>query len=74
VTSPFYILSEEDWKFFEENSFLGIMCWGGYILRKPGYQSILVDSSSPKIRHIDEREADELVSMLRGGEEEVPVG
>lgn len=69
MSKPFYVLSDEDEKFFEDKGFLGIMCWGGYILRKPGYKSILVDHSSPEIRHIEESECDLLVSMLRGGED-----
>ena len=59
---PFYTLSEEDWKYFtEENGFLAIPVWGGYVLKKPGYKSILVDHSSPKIRTITDSELDGLV-------------
>jgi len=67
MTSPFYDLSEEDWAFFEAHGYLGIMCWGGFMLRKPGYKTILVESNAPEIRFIEETEADTLVSMLRGG-------
>jgi len=66
---PFYTLSDEDWKFFEDEGFLGIPCWGGFILRKPGYKAILVDNSNPEVRHIEEAECDILVSMLHGGDE-----
>lgn len=66
MTSPFYTLSAEDWAFFEEKGFLGVPCWGGYILCKPGHQPILVENTSPEVRHITESEVDLLVSALRG--------
>ena len=65
----FYTLSNEDWAFFEKHGYLGILCWGGFILCKPGYKSILVDNSSPEVRHIEEAEVDMLVSVLRGGDD-----
>ena len=66
---PFYTLSDEDWRFFEDKGYLGVLCWGGFILCKPGYRSLLVDNSSPEVRTITEPEADVLVTMLRGGED-----
>ena len=59
-----YRLSDEDWAFFEENGFLGIPCWGGYVLCKPGYEPIFVDPVNPEIEHISDSELDGLVSLL----------
>ena len=59
-----YVLSEEDWKEFEDDGFLAIPVWGGYVLTKVGYKPILVDPEAPELTNISDAEFDRLVSEL----------
>jgi len=59
-----YVLSEEYWKEFEDDGFLAIPVWGGYVLTRPGYEPILVDPESPELTNITDTEFDGLVSKL----------
>ena len=62
----FYRLSDEDWKYFtEDNGFIAIPVWGGYVLKKPGYNSIILDHSEPKLRLVTDSEIDQRIQAIQ---------
>ncbi|MHA1170092.1 MAG: hypothetical protein ACTSRU_19860 [Candidatus Hodarchaeales archaeon] len=69
---PFYLLGDDNWKWIEENGFLAIPVWGGIVVSKPGYVSLLFDHESPKVRHVSDSEIDDLIHLrdLHGFKEE----
>lgn len=54
-----------DWDWFESemepDGWMAFNVYGGIILRKPGYKSIICDHSEPQLRIITETEAEGLV-------------
>ena len=54
---------------FEDNGFIGIPCWGGVVMRKPGYKNVLFDYETPEAVQISDAEMYRLVAMLRGAAE-----
>lgn len=61
---PYYQLCDEDWDHFEKDGWIGIIGYDGTILRKPGYQPILIPHSDPEARTISENECSRQVSLL----------
>ena len=57
-------LADTLWDELTEDGWIAINVWGGFILRKPGYQTILVDLEATETRNIADSEVDNLVYQL----------
>ncbi|MBU0847049.1 hypothetical protein KKH23_07635 [Patescibacteria group bacterium] len=58
-------LADSLWEELTEKGWIAIPVWGGFALRLPGYETILVELDAPDTVNISNNELDHLVNKLR---------